>query len=86
MITNSTNSHTINFLILLDLDFSAVVDKIAKSVTTPVNIWHLGDTTFDGSPNDDMKDLILNVSVLAKIGLEMDLMKLWLINIAYDHK
>ena len=58
------------------------IDDIARSVTSPINVWCPEDATIGGSPSSVKYDLAHIISALSRIGLDIDLSKYEVINIS----
>ena len=62
--------------------FALGVDDIAKSITSPFNVWYLDDATLGGPPLTVIRDLTNILPALDRIGLEINPSKCELINIS----
>ena len=54
------------------LCFALAVDRCARSLTAPLNVWYLDDATIGGSVTEVTNDLKTVVSALQKIGLQLN--------------
>ena len=52
--------------------FTLAVDEIARSVTSPINIWHMDDATIGGPAESVCEDLRRIIAMLLVIGLEVN--------------
>ena len=62
--------------------FAFSIDDIARSVTSPINVWHLDDVTFGGSPLSAKYYCVHIIPALSGIGFGINLSKFEVINIS----
>ena len=65
--------------------FALAVDKIARSVRSPINIWYLDDTMICGPVESVCKDLRRIIPMLSDIGLEVNPTKSEVSNVSCDN-
>lgn len=66
--------------------FALGVDHIARSVSSPINIWYLDDATIGGPPDVVVRDLEKIIPKLAEIGLHINSAKSEIINISQSEE
>ena len=55
--------------------FCLVVDKLAKSLESPLNLWYLDDATLGGSPESVLEDFTTVMEKADELGLELNASK-----------
>ena len=61
--------------------FALAVDDIARSISSPLNIWYLDDASIGGPPDAVFRDLARIIPALSAIGLELNSNKSEIINL-----
>ena len=65
--------------------FALAVDKIARSVRSPINIWFLDDAMIGGPVESVCDDLRRVIPMLSDIGLEVNPTKSEVSNVSCDN-
>ena len=55
--------------------FCLVVDQLAKSLESPLNLWYLDDATLGGSPESVLEDFVTVMEKADELGLELNASK-----------
>ena len=55
--------------------FCRVVDELAKSLESPLNLWYLDDATLGGSPDSVLDDFTTVMEKADELGLELNISK-----------